>query len=161
MHECMVIRRAMRRHADALAAGMLLKSLLPERQRAGFASMPQMQTESSGPCRTPQCVCRSTQQDEDQVFEDYFQIQVAPCHGSMHRVQYLMVLHERAGVCGRAVSTPGWLAAGVSYPENMPYGMCIRECLILCGQSLGFWPTCGMPSSGQPLQGNIMPLAWS
>ena len=51
------------------------------------------------------------QQDEDQVFEDYFQIQVAPC-------QYLMLLHERAGVCGRAVSTPGWLAAGVSYPEH-------------------------------------------
>ena len=102
-----------------------------------------------------------TQHDEDQVFEDHFQIQVAPCHGNMHRVQYLMLLHERASACGRAVSTPCWLATGFAYIENMPYSMRISECGILCGQNLGFWPTCGLRSSGRHLQVNIMPLAWN
>ena len=40
------------------------------------------------------CIEAYAQQDEDKVFEDYFQVQVAPCNGLMHGVQYLMLFHE-------------------------------------------------------------------
>ena len=42
------------------------------------------------------------EQDEHEVFEDYFQVQVAPCNGLMRCVQYLMLFHA-AGVCGSGI----------------------------------------------------------
>ena len=59
------------------------------------------------------------EQDEHKVFEDYFQVQVAPCNGLMHCVQYLMLFHA-AGVCGSGASTAG-SAAGCAHSECMRY----------------------------------------
>ena len=50
------------------------------------------------------------QQDEGNVFEDYFQVQVAPCDGLMHGVQYLMLFHElQARADWESRLQAGWL----------------------------------------------------